>query len=217
MPPEPLVPVPLRRAAVALILLGVAVAAVLGVIVHDGRSTSPDHTVISWLYHHLHDPTVVRGLLDLTEPTLDVGIAGTLAVAAGLRRAWSVVALAIVGPVLATVVTEVILKPLVHRRPDGINGGLSGLSYPSGHETGLAAVLVVLGILVVRTAWSAALKAALLVGLAAWAVVGAAGLVRNFLHYPTDTVGAAGVSLAVVLGVALAIDAVAARTRAPVS
>jgi hypothetical protein len=55
------------------------------------------------------------------------------------------------------------------------------------------------------------LRVALIVVFAAWMVASAIGLVRNFWHYPTDTIGAICLSVTVVGCVALAIDRYGAR------
>ncbi|MBW0116216.1 phosphatase PAP2 family protein [Pseudonocardia abyssalis] len=134
--------------------------------------------------------------------TLTAGLA-----AAGLllgRPRLAVVALA--GPVLTGVATSA-LKPLVGRR----FGRRGEHAFPSGH-TGLATALAAAGMLLVvdvaapRRPWDA-------VALAAGTVVVGAGtgmaLTAIEVHYPTDTVGGAATAVAVVLGTARIVDALA--------
>ena len=119
---------------------------------------------------------------------------------------------AAVSPILAIVLTEVVLKPIVGRSLTydfaGIALPRSG-AFPSGHETGLAvadrrargadAARAAGGGLARRSSWCA---------LALWTAIGAVGLVANLYHYATDTIGGVLVAVAAVLGVALLVDAV---------
>jgi membrane-associated phospholipid phosphatase len=88
-------------------------------------------------------------------------------------------------------------------------------AYPSGHETGLVSLLVVLLLVLLQAALSRAAKAVGVTLLALWAGVGAVGLVRGHYHFATDTIGGIGVALACVLGVALVIDWVSDRAGRP--
>lgn len=191
-------------------VLAAVVVAVLAVLLHGKRETSVDETITRWFYLHMRSWWIARKLLDLSQPAFEVGVLGALAVGALLRRAWNVAAFVVVAPIAAAVITEFVLKPLVHRPLGGVSFPVAN-SYPSGHETGIAALLTVLAVLTLRTAWSATVKAAILAVFALWAVAAAVGLIRNFLHYPSDTLGGIGVALAIVLTTALVIDAVTAR------
>jgi undecaprenyl-diphosphatase len=207
---DPLVPTRMRTRAMVVAVIAALVVAVLAVLLHGKRQTGVDETITRWLYIHLRSWWIARKLLTLSEPAFEVGVLGALAVGAAMRRAWNVVAVAVIGPIAAVVLSEFVLKPLVHRQLGGVSFPISD-AYPSGHETGIAALLTVLGLLTLRTAWSAAAKTAILVAFGIWAVVAAIGLIRNFAHYPSDTVGGVGVALAVVIGTAFAIDAVTSR------
>jgi undecaprenyl-diphosphatase len=207
---DPLVPTRMRTRAMVVAVIAALVVAVLAVLLHGKRQTGVDETITRWLYIHLRSWWIARKLLTLSEPAFEVGVLGALAVGAAMRRAWNVVAVAVIGPIAAVVLSEFVLKPLVHRQLGGVSFPISD-AYPSGHETGIAALLTVLGLLTLRTAWSAAAKAAILLAFVIWAVVAAIGLIRNFAHYPSDTVGGVGVALAVVIGTAFAIDAVTSR------
>jgi undecaprenyl-diphosphatase len=139
-------------------------------------------------------------------------------VGALLFRRWDVAVFAAVSPVLAIVLTEVVLKPIVGRYLTyefaQIALPRSG-AFPSGHETGLASLTTELAILTLRAPIAAAWRALVVSALALWTAVGAIGLVANLYHYATDTVGGVGVAVATVLGVALLVDAVSARFSSP--
>jgi hypothetical protein len=198
--------VPWPRAAVAVAAASAAVVAVIGVAVHD--RTAPiwfDHRVVRAINHNV--PFWLQdALLHLTDPALVVGVLAVTAIVAGALRRWNVVALVVLAPSVAVVLSEVILKPLIHRTK-----GADSLAYPSGHETGLASVLCVLGLILLSSGLRVAYKAIGTAVLVAALIAGAVALVGRYLHYATDTVGAIGVTLAVTLLVGLLIDAVTAR------
>ncbi|MEJ2888109.1 phosphatase PAP2 family protein [Actinomycetospora aeridis] len=113
-------------------------------------------------------------------------------------------ALVLLGPPTAMVTTSLVLKPIVERTRGG------ELAFPSGHTTSVASLAVACGVLVLGlTVLPRALRLLAVAGLAGLVVAVGAGLIADEVHYPTDTLGAIGVALAVVLGVALAVDAFA--------
>ena len=134
-------------------------------------------------------------------PVLPLGM--LLLAVAGLvaRRGWPAVALAVAGPSVAVLLTELVLKPVVGRTHDG------GLALPSGHTTSIAAMAwVVVLVFVAGRAGPGWLRAGL-IGLAGLAVLGVAGsMVALDLHYATDTVAGALVATAVVGAIALLLD-----------
>jgi undecaprenyl-diphosphatase len=204
--------VPWPRVAVAIAVASAAGVAAIGVAVHD--ETGPiwfDHRVVRAINHGV--PFWVQdAVLHLTDPALVVGVlAAAAAVAIALRR-WNVLALVVLVPSVAVVLTEVILKPAIHRTK-----GLGSLAYPSGHETGLASLVCVLGLILLSSGLHAAYK---VLGTAVLVVVGLAGgvaLVGRYLHYATDTIGAIGVALSVTLVVGLLIDLVTGRFAPPMN
>ncbi|MGY1623588.1 phosphatase PAP2 family protein [Geodermatophilus sp. SYSU D00965] len=126
----------------------------------------------------------------------------------GARRAWWTAAFVVVANVTVSPLT-VLLKDLVGRvRPAFENGGLhyGGLSFPSGHSSGIATLVTV----AVLLAWPR---------LAArgrrWAVAGGAalvvlvGLTRMWLgvHFLSDVVGGWALGVAWTLALALAFGA----------
>jgi len=133
-----------------------------------------------------------------------IGVLG-LAVIAWCRRDGRALILCLVGPALAVVMTDVVLKPLVDRHLGG------GLAYPSGHATGAAAVSALMLILLHRwrgwraTAWLAPLAFAIPVGMGL-------ALVRLAFHYPTDVVGGTAMGMATVIAVAVFLDAQNSRS-----
>lgn len=113
-------------------------------------------------------------------------------------------ALVLTGPPTAMITTSLVLKPLVERTRGG------ELAFPSGHTTSVASIAVACGVLVLGLpALPRALRLLAVAGLAALVVAVGVSLVVRGLHYPTDTLGALGVAVAVVLGVALVVDAFA--------
>jgi membrane-associated phospholipid phosphatase len=205
MAPHSLIAPAGRRWAVGIVVVATIVLAVLGVLVHDKQGSSLDTHVTTWVFWHFRSRSVARALLQLSDPAFDVGVLATVAIGAGWRRAWRICVLAVAGPVIAILISEKLLKPGVHR----VIG--HGLAFPSGHETGIASVATVVAVLLLRTGARRAVKVAGIVALAAWSVFAAVGLVRAFVHYPTDTVGGVCVALATVLVTALLVDAVADR------
>jgi membrane-associated phospholipid phosphatase len=199
-----------RRPALVIIAVSVVVFVGLAIWVRGRRYVPIDYRVTVWVYEHVRSVGLIRALTDLTSPGFETGVLVTAAVAAAGCRRWRVAVLAVLGPLIAVFASEGVFKPLIGR-PRGGSSYPTADSFPSGHETGLTAMLVVLSVLLLRTTWHAAVKAAVLLIFAAWAALGAVGLVRIFAHYPSDTVGALCVSLAVVLSTALLIDVVADR------
>jgi undecaprenyl-diphosphatase len=120
------------------------------------------------------------------------------------RRAWRtvvwvVVAITAVGPITTAI------KELVGRaRPAFENGGLvyEGLSYPSGHSSGIA-TLVTVGLVLAWPRLSAPARRAAVVGGVALAVL--VGLTRMWLgvHFLSDVVGGLSLGVAWSLSVAL--------------
>jgi membrane-associated phospholipid phosphatase len=210
MPAPPLVAPSWRPACIGIVVAAIAVVVVTGAAVHGRQGpTGFDTWAAGPLFNHISELTGVR-LLNLSSPGLSVGGLAVVAVLAALIRYWALVAVATAAPVVAIIVTEVVLKPIVHR---SIADGAP--AYPSGHETGLVSLLVVLLLVLARAPFSRAVTAILVTLLALWAAVGAIGLVRAHYHFPTDTIGGMGVAVACVLSVALVIDRVSERARRP--
>lgn len=216
----PLVAPSRRRSALLVVALAGALVTALGIWLHDRWSTGVDHSITHFFAVHLPSQRTAVFLLGFSDPVLAIGGCAVVAGTAALVRRWNVVLLAVVGPLVAIGLTELALKPLVHRPLGG--GTYEGVhypvadAYPSGHETGLCALTVLLAVLALRACWPTVVKAIVVVLLAVWSLIGAVGLIRNYYHYPTDTLGALGVSICAIVATALVIDRGIERRR-PVS
>lgn len=110
--------------------------------------------------------------------------------------------LAVLGPLLAVVLTEVVAKPLIGRH---MYAGGHAFAFPSGHVTGAAALAAVAVALAVRqwgrwAAWAAVPAILLPLGVSA-------GVVRAGFHYATDAVGGVAMGFSAVLLVVIACSA----------
>jgi membrane-associated phospholipid phosphatase len=201
--------------AIAVLSAGATLA--LSLYLHRATSTAFD----DWMLRQLYDGIGQGGrdaLIGLSAPQLTLTLLGAVAVIAALLRQWNVAVLAVVAPVVALGIAEVVLKPLVHRTigqeilPHDPYPGF-GAAFPSGHETGVAAAALVLALVLYRSPLPRSWRVTGWVLLAVWTVVAALGLVRMFFHYTTDAVGAITLTTAVVLGTALLIDTVTEPPR----
>lgn len=212
--------VPATRAAWIVVAVCLAVVAVPAVFVHDDtRGNGVDDAVQRWI-GHLPD-WCVSAALHLTDPPLVVTAIAGIALVAAVRRRWDVVALAVLAPALALATAELVLKPIVHRSNAFVTGHLGmthTLAYPSGHETGLAALVWLVVVVVLSAPVRPAVRAATVGAAVVVLVVGAVGLVGDYYHYASDTLAAIALSLAVTLATARAVDGVHAlivRRRTP--
>lgn len=203
-PPLRLLPRPLPA---AVVLAASAVAfAVLAVLVHDRGDNRADLAVFVRIRAHV-PVWIVDKTLHLTDPILIVALFVALVIWALARRHWTAVVLAVVVPIGSVLMTEHVLKPLVHRTDTG------ALAFPSGHETGVASFACVAGALLLASNARRLVKVTGLVVLAADVVLAAVALVGNAYHYATDTIGSLLWCLVVTITVALALDAVSGSRR----
>jgi membrane-associated phospholipid phosphatase len=170
----------------------------------DSGGGRTDRAITDLLDAQQHDipSTLAHGLAELGGPGPVAVALVVLAPLAWFLRGGRGLALVLAGPPTAMVMTSLVLKPLVERtRGDE-------LAFPSGHTTSVASIALACAVLVLGLrALPRALRLLAVAGLAGLvAAVGAALVVRG-IHYPTDTLGALGVAVAVVLVVALALDA----------
>jgi membrane-associated phospholipid phosphatase len=211
---SPLLPPAARRAALGVLGACVAVVAVLAVwFAHQTRPSSLDAAVDGRLQAALGShPAVLGHLVDAGDP-IPVLVATVVVVACCLVvRRWKGALLAAVSVPVASALTEFVLKPLVDRTLAG------GLSYPSGHTTGVTALACTIAILLVsppRSRLPGLARGVLAIAALAAAAAVAVALVALRLHYFTDTVGGAALSAAVVLAVALSLDALSLRRPSP--
>lgn len=210
---RPLVPVGARHAVVLIAVVGGLVAVALAVVVWHGTTTAFDTWAFRRAYLDFPPPQSWgrRFWLLFSEPAVSFLVPGAVALWGVATRRWNVLALAVLGPAAALGLTEVLGKPLVGRAigPGVLQGSSIGTlhgSYPSGHETGLVAWLVLVLLVLLRQPVGRRVRLVALTVAIVWALAGALGLTVNYYHYATDTLGAVGLATAAVLGVALAID-----------
>lgn len=123
-------------------------------------------------------------------------VAGAVIAAVIARRDRPRALACLLGPPLALVTSELVVKPLVGRSIDGV------LSYPSGSTVG-AAALATAAVLAAPARW----RVATAVVAALYALWMALAVVSLQWHYPTDALG----GLAYGAGVVLVIDGAAFR------
>lgn len=219
-----------RVGALVVVLVGLVAFTALALSVAGSRTpTGVDDAVAGWLYRNVGD-RVATGMVWLSDPKVTTSALVLVVLGGAVARRWDVVAWGVIAPTTALVLAEIVLKPLVgrqllvditedpyyqtHPAPAGyVPGPVAGFAFPSGHETGVTAATAELALLVLLVPLARRLRAALLVVLALWTLVAAAGLVRNHYHFATDTVGAILLTAAWVVALALAIDVLVERRR----
>jgi undecaprenyl-diphosphatase len=192
--------------------------AVLAVALAGDHSTAFDDWLFRRLFAHTGNAFATLTLA-ASNVAVSVGICAVTVVVAALVRRWNVVLLAAAGPGGTVLLTRYLFKPLVSRvlSSDDVYHALRGLvppgesysvtgAFPSGHESAVASTACVLVIVCCRLSISRRLRAVLVALVAVWAGVAAIGLVRNFWHYATDTIGAICLATVVVVGLALVLD-----------
>lgn len=152
-------------------------------------------------------------LVQLGSPTGVAVLCALLALGCLARRRVRAAILAAAGPSLAGLLTEYALKPLIGRH----SGHL--FAFPSGHTTGAVAVAVTITLFLLPAGpfaglprWSRLLLAGLAAVLASFLPL---GLIVLRYHYASDVLAGAAVAVAVILALALLLDAVARRSTPP--
>ncbi|MGN6606951.1 MAG: hypothetical protein ACTHMS_08080 [Jatrophihabitans sp.] len=210
---------PAWRLALVLIALAAVVVAAGSVAFHDSIS----RTALDLWGDRLVARHVASGIqlaaLDVADPLAVTVLTVLAVVAAVLLRRRRLAILAAAGPLTALAITELVLKPLVHRRFAQFDGthGLTGNCFPSGHETGLSSLTLLLAIGVGTLTTVAAVRVLAYVAAGMVDTVGAVGLVGRDFHLVTDVIAALGVSTAVLLGLGLLLDRAGERGRAGVA
>lgn len=202
----PLVPWP--RAAVTVAISAVVVFVVIGILVwHDDEGLAIDNVFNRWI-HRTFDVYTRHDMVQLTNLAAIVTAVAVITGFAVLARRFDVAVLAVGAPVLATGLTEYAFKPLFDRSVPLVARmtGIEAEAYPSGHETAVSSVLVLLALLLLRARLSVVQKVVGLLALCGYYVVTVFGLVGQYFHYLTDTIGALAVAIAVVLGGAMTLD-----------
>ncbi len=209
--PHPLLPAPIRPLAAALAGFCVALTVVLGAW-FEGQTRAGwlDASVDGRLEGLIGTHPMVLNLVSLGDQLSVTILSAALIVAClATRRGRGAVLVAVAVPTAAAL-TE-LLKRLIDRTSYG------SLSFPSGHTTGIFAVVVTFAVLLIDPP-RPRIHAVVRVLLAAIAflvgVTVAIALVALRWHYATDTVAGAAVSTAVVLATALTLDVVCALRAA---
>jgi undecaprenyl-diphosphatase len=193
------------------IAVGVLVLALLaaGVVTGFGPQLRLDDAASRFMYIGDSAPAWLHHLLSVvTAPGLTVvRLVVFLPVVVWLVRrrawwtaAWVVVAVGGIGPVTS------LLKALFDRvRPQFQNGGagLSSLSFPSGHSSGIATLVTVALVLAWPLLSAVARRRCLVAGVVVGVVVGLSRMWLG-LHYLTDVLGGWSLGVAWSLAVALA-------------
>lgn len=212
----PLIPWPGR--ALAAVAVAVAVMLVLGILAwHKDHGFAVDAAFRRWVLRTF-DLYTTHDMLRLTAPWVIVLGAGVVAGLALLARRIDLAVLSVAAPLAATGLTEYVLKPIFDRTVPPTVVQMHGIevnAYPSGHETAVSSVLVLLVLILLRARLPLLIKAIGLLMLATYFVVTVIALVGQAYHYLSDTIGALGVATAVVLGGALAIDRILSSPGVP--
>lgn len=149
----------------------------------------------------LYHPLRVLALFG-SPPAMLLGIVVLVIAARRTGRGRPAIVLAVAGPVLASLVTEVLFKPLVDRRYEGV------LSLPSGHTTSISAQIAVF--LMVFAAAGLPVRTWLrraLVSLGLLMPVGVSvAMVSLQRHYGTDTLAGMLVGPCVIGALAVLLD-----------
>jgi membrane-associated phospholipid phosphatase len=203
--PGPLLPAAFRRTAVVIVAVCAAIVAALGLwFAHKTQSGWLDTRIDARMQSALlrYRGTLSR-LAVLGEPVPAAEIAGVLLLLCLAARRWRGALLVAVSVPVAVGLTEVLLKPLIHRTLWG------NLEFPSGHTTSAFTLASCCAVLLARPLRlrlpAAARTAAALIAFLLAASVAVAVVVLRF-HYFTDTVAGAAVGIGTVLATALVLD-----------
>jgi membrane-associated phospholipid phosphatase len=203
---SPLLSAPARRLAAVAIVCGVLILAGGAVLVHDQYADPLDRRGDVWAQTRLagHRETL-QLLADLGQKVALIVIVAVLCLACLAARRLNGAVLAAVGAPAACVATEKVLKPLASHL-------FVYAGYPSGRTTSYFALVATTAVLLarapggktpltLRTLRVTVVAAAVLVGCAVCVAVVALGD-----HRFIDTVGGAGVGIAVVLTATFVLD-----------
>jgi membrane-associated phospholipid phosphatase len=186
----------------------VGVGAVFAARQPDG--TALDSTVDSWVGGHLGPDHAALSLISDLGPYVLYALAAVLLVVSLTARQLNGTVLAVISVLVASGLTELVLKPLVQERLRGY------LSYPSGTTTNAFALVTIIAVLLrdprlVR--WPGWLRALILLAGAAVGCALAVAMIALNYHYFTDTVAGAAVGTGVVLATAFGLDHPGVRQR----
>ena len=133
-------------------------------------------------------------------------MAAALVLACVFQRRYGEAALVAISVPLATVITEVVLKPLIGRTSWGD-------PFPSGHVTSVVALTTALAVLLATTPAGMPRLLRLVLALTGFLIAAAVafGVIGANMHHFSDTVGGAAVGAGTVLLTALIIDLLSRR------
>jgi membrane-associated phospholipid phosphatase len=201
-----------RRPAAAVTAACLAVLAVLGALVAGQTRADPfDRWAQARILDLLGGHPGLVAVTDLGNPQWLGPICLAAAAACAAARRYRAALLPLIAVPLASLLTERLLKPLIHRTNFGF------LMFPSGHTTVVCAAAVCAVIVLTgpaRPPLPPVLRRVACAAVLAIVPVVAVALVVAHYHLPTDTVGGAATGTAVALATALALDAAAARRSA---
>jgi undecaprenyl-diphosphatase len=202
-----LLPAAIRLPAAVLAVCCAVGFVVLAVRYHDVHTYGRFDRWVSDSVPRWRDlPHAVLAPLTDVLPAVLLVLTGVVAIAALVTRRWSYAALAVLGPGLTMLLTEV-GKLLVGRLHEGAP------SLPSGHTAAVTSVAVVMALLVVGRSRAHPVLAAAVGAATVTVAAGAMAfvLVALHYHYATDTIAGYGIAVAGTLGVAFTVDAFTAR------
>lgn len=188
-------------------VLAFAVVVWLGVVYRDDTRRGPfDRRVDGWLMGHVNHRTALW-FADLGNPPVVVIVTAVAVALFWLTRYRRGALLSALAPTCSSVLSEYVLKPLVHRTKSGY------LAYPSGHAAGWCAIAFAVVLVLAAPSYRRLPRRASTGVVALVLLLTAAsmlGLVASNYHYSTDVIGGICLALGCVLAVALVLDALAA-------
>ncbi|MCA1836325.1 MAG: phosphatase PAP2 family protein, partial [Actinobacteria bacterium] len=197
---RPLLPAGLRRPAIVIIVLALALLAVLALrYAHQEAAGTLDRTLDTYIRIGLQGEQGVTGaLISFVYPPRSMILLAAITGVGAWARRWSGVTLTLGGTLSAVVITEVLLKPLIGRLRYG------HLTFPSGHTTAVTAIAIAMVILLIGAPRPRRVALRLMTGLATVAVPAsvAIALIAQHIHYATDTIAGCCVALVTVLSLA---------------
>jgi membrane-associated phospholipid phosphatase len=205
---RPLLPTAARLPAVAIVAACVLVMVVQSVWLGHGMETGWVDTVVDAKVRagFGRHPMLLAVLVWPGAPVAVAAMTTALVLACLFRRRYGEAALVAISVLLATAITELVLKPLIGRTSWGD-------PFPSGHVTSVVALATAATVLLATT--PARMPRLLRLALACTGFLIAAavvfGVIGANMHHFSDTVGGAAVGTATVLLTALILDVLGGR------
>jgi membrane-associated phospholipid phosphatase len=205
---RPLLPTAARPLTVAILVVCALVIAIQGVWIRHGMETGwVDTAVDVKAKAGLGQHRLLLAVLVWPGAAVPVtAMAAALVLACVFRRRYGEAALVAISVPLATVITEVVLKPLIGRTSWGD-------PFPSGHVTSVVALATALAILLATMSGGMPRLLRLVLALTGFLIAAAVafGVIGANMHHFSDTVGGAAVGTGTVLLIALIIDLLSRR------